>query len=171
MAESPEGRLTQARDDEQLPDVVERVTPRVASLLRDPKQTSAVVRIVAQEVIEHYQGPLPHPEHLRRFEEISPGAAARLIGMAEREQSHRHSMERSEINYPYYGLGAGLLIALVAVGGAIYLGYVGNIAVAAALVSVPVIGCIGWFVKSRVSLSKPESPPPPPQQHQRRKRR
>jgi uncharacterized membrane protein len=171
MAESPEGRLTQAQD-EQLPDVVERVTPRVARLLRDPTQTSAVVRIVAQEVIEHYQGPLPHPEHLRRFEEISPGAAAHLIGMAEREQSHRHSMERSEINYPYYGLGSGLLIAVVAVGGAIYLGSVGNIAVAVALVGVPVIGCIGWFVKSRVSLSKPQSPAPPsPTQPQRRKRR
>jgi len=74
-------------------------------------------------------------------------------------------MERFEIIYPYCGLSAGLVVALLAVGGAIYLGSIGAITVAGLLVGVPVVGCIGWFVNSRVSQvvkqPQPAVPKPP----------
>ena len=38
-----------------------------------------------------YSGPLPHPADLEKFERISPGAADRILGMAEREQALRAS--------------------------------------------------------------------------------
>ncbi len=36
-----------------------------------------------------HQGPLPHPEEFRRYDEALPGAADRILVMAEREQASR----------------------------------------------------------------------------------
>jgi len=49
--------------------------------------------------IQHksHSGPLPAPEDLHRYNEISPGAAERIFIMAESEQRHRHDMERMAI--------------------------------------------------------------------------
>lgn len=42
---------------------------------------------------QHYSGPLPHPEALERYNQIVPGAAERIIKMAEKEMDHRHKNE------------------------------------------------------------------------------
>ena len=41
-------------------------------------------------------GPLPPPEMLAQYEEILPGAAERILSMAERQAEHRQKMERDE---------------------------------------------------------------------------
>lgn len=43
---------------------------------------------------EEFNGPLPHPEIIRQYEEIQPGFAKQIIQMALEEQGHRHDMER-----------------------------------------------------------------------------
>ncbi len=43
-------------------------------------------------------GPLPPPEMLAQYEEILPGAAERILSMAERQAEHRQKMERDESN-------------------------------------------------------------------------
>lgn len=43
--------------------------------------------------VQQYSGPLPHPEALERYEQIVPGAAERIISMAEKEMEHRHKNE------------------------------------------------------------------------------
>ena len=40
-----------------------------------------------------YSGPLPLPQHLERYEDVCPGAADRIIAMAERQAKHRQNME------------------------------------------------------------------------------
>lgn len=49
--------------------------------------------------IQHksHSGPLPSPEDLQRYNDISPGAAERILIMAESEQRHRHDIERLAI--------------------------------------------------------------------------
>ena len=47
---------------------------------------------------EVYSGPIPHPEHLKQYEELVPGAADRLISMAENENAHRQKEEDKIIN-------------------------------------------------------------------------
>jgi uncharacterized membrane protein len=42
----------------------------------------------------YHSGPLPTPKDLHEYNLVEPGAADRIIGMAEREQGHRHEMER-----------------------------------------------------------------------------
>lgn len=40
-----------------------------------------------------FRGPLPPPALLEQFDRIEPGAADRIIQMAEQEQAHRHELE------------------------------------------------------------------------------
>ena len=40
--------------------------------------------IVARVTVAQFSGPLPHPGHLGEYENIMPGAADRIIGMARR---------------------------------------------------------------------------------------
>ncbi|MBA7572880.1 hypothetical protein ES708_14667 [subsurface metagenome] len=41
-------------------------------------------------------GPLPCSEEMEKYEKVQPGSADRIIGMAEKEQIHRHEMGKSE---------------------------------------------------------------------------
>lgn len=42
---------------------------------------------------EFFEGPLPHPETLAHYERICPGAADRILGMAEAQARHRQHLE------------------------------------------------------------------------------
>lgn len=43
---------------------------------------------------EMFQGPLPPPNILAGYEKVVPGAAERIIAMSEKEQQHRHQIDR-----------------------------------------------------------------------------
>ena len=72
------------------------------------------VKLVHQEA---YQGPLPHPDLLVKYEEIIPGSAERILSMAEKEQKHRHQLEneviKKEIAQKGRGLNFGFTLALL----------------------------------------------------------
>ncbi len=44
-----------------------------------------------------FQGPLPPPEILAGYDRVLPGAADRIVGMAEKNQTHRHALEAKVI--------------------------------------------------------------------------
>ena len=48
--------------------------------------------------MRHHSGPLPDPDTLQRYDQLSPGAAERIIAMAESEIAHRQSMERKQLD-------------------------------------------------------------------------
>jgi len=76
----------------------------------------------APSKIEHsvsWQGPLPPPQTLQKFDAIVPGSAERIIRMAEQEQAHRHRMEESVVRAHRRGQWMGFCVALVALSGAI----------------------------------------------------
>jgi uncharacterized membrane protein len=58
-------------------------------------------------------GPLPSPEQLRIYEQVLPGAADRIVKMAEAQISHRHSIERRASRAGSRDSLAGILSALV----------------------------------------------------------
>lgn len=53
-------------------------------------QTEAQTQLIAAKS-ETFEGPLPHPDILARYENILPGIADRIVRMAEAEQHARHS--------------------------------------------------------------------------------
>lgn len=129
-------------------------------------------------VAKHHSGPLPAPEDLARYEQLLPGAAERIIAMAELEQKHRVTMERDAMDSDHQhrneviaaqrenarsvfrsdmaGQVLGASIALGCVGGAIYSVYAGaNPWVPIAFVSIPVAGIIK-AVRAFVTPKKPQ---------------
>jgi uncharacterized membrane protein len=59
----------------------------------DPDKAARLVRVVQQ-----FSGPLPPPEVLRRYDEVQPGLASRIVSMAEKEQTFRHGIVEKQIN-------------------------------------------------------------------------
>ncbi len=57
--------------------------PSKASPRNPPKQVSLV------HPPQHYNGPIPSPEALEKYEQVQPGFADRLMRMAEKEQEER----------------------------------------------------------------------------------
>jgi uncharacterized membrane protein len=49
-----------------------------------------------------WQGPIPPPEILSRMNDVVPGAAERILRQAEKEQDHRHLMQRRSQTFPLY---------------------------------------------------------------------
>src|SRR5215813_4581932 len=51
-------------------------------------------------VVHHqttYQGPLPRPDNFKRYNRVLPGAADRILRMAEKQAAHRQQLESSAL--------------------------------------------------------------------------
>ncbi|MCK5416664.1 DUF2335 domain-containing protein [Candidatus Parcubacteria bacterium] len=55
-----------------------------------------------------FSGPLPHPDILRKFDEVCPGTAKIIIEMAKTQSEHRQALEKSVINSDIKKSGLGL---------------------------------------------------------------
>ncbi|HEY4520955.1 MAG TPA: DUF2335 domain-containing protein [Candidatus Paceibacterota bacterium] len=66
---------------------------------------------------QEFSGPLPPPEVLRQFDQVVPGAAERIIKMAEQQFAHRTELEKkvidSDIRQSTQGQVLGFTIAIV----------------------------------------------------------
>lgn len=73
---------------------------------------------------EKFQGPLPHPDTLARYDEIVPGSAEWIVKRFLEQGEHRMQLEKmvieNDIKQSRWGLAAGFILALVVVLGAIY---------------------------------------------------
>lgn len=77
------------------PLTVQQVGSAPVQNVRDNRPPS---RPTTRVTAEYYSGVLPHPDHLERFDQIVPGAAARILAQAESQTAHRHAMERKFLN-------------------------------------------------------------------------
>lgn len=66
-------------------------------VVNDPKTHKGRQLIAAKKTQISFSGPLPHPDILRGYEDILPGAAERILQMAEKQQNHRLGMEEKII--------------------------------------------------------------------------
>jgi uncharacterized membrane protein len=151
-AERPLESADPPRDIESLEPAVEIIRP----LLRDPELAPQAVARMATAV-RMFSGPLPPPDVFKGYDDVVPGSAHEILEMARREQCHRHRMQFLEMLYPYLGWFAGFVCFLACVIGAVYLAMNNRLIVAGALLGVPCLGVISWFIHSR--LSSTESPP------------
>ena len=84
---------------------------------RRPKQTrppknSAKKNPDLVQVTEAFSGPLPPPDVLERYNSIAPGAADRIITMAEEETTHRRKLEQDIVHNGYEEAKRGQIFAL-----------------------------------------------------------
>jgi uncharacterized membrane protein len=101
-------------------------------------------------VMGRWSGPLPPPAALEQFERASPGAADRILKMAEREEEHRQSLERtmttSEVKARDRGQFLGFAIAAITLLGGIWLVYEGKDWPGLVAILTPLVGLVGLFV-------------------------
>lgn len=75
-------------DEDEEPAELERISGQ--------QQHKANAQIIHRR--QSFSGPLPPPHILADYEQITTGAADRIISMAEREQTHRHTIESTAIS-------------------------------------------------------------------------
>jgi uncharacterized membrane protein len=66
----------------------------LAKVEPDKAKRDKIISIFAQSF---HSGPLPAPETLKKYDEIVPGLAERIVKMAESQGAHRIELEKSVI--------------------------------------------------------------------------
>lgn len=120
----------------------------------------AAETIVSRFSADFYAGPVPHPEILAGIERVSPGAANRIIRMAEIEQGHRHAIAERRLAITERGQRFGLTIGLAGLAVALVLGLWGAPWVAGIIGTIDLVGLVGIFVAGRLLRQSRESKHP-----------
>ncbi len=98
----------------------------------------------------HFSGPLPRPEDLKKYDDILPGAAERIISMAENESRHRHESERradkAAIGIAVAAIIAAFIAMLLLTGAVFYALYKGYQAVAGTIAVGAIAAVVGAFL-------------------------
>lgn len=139
------------------------------------------INVASETQTQVYQGPIPPPEVLHKFDQLVPGTAERLIKLAEDESNHRRQMEKQamdaniaaqqgQLRIGEYqskavfrsdtiGQVAGLLVSITCVAGAIYLGANSHEITAGVLAAIPTAAVIrAFFVPKLSDQSQPQKP-------------
>lgn len=94
--------------------------------------------------------PLPHPSELEGYERILPGAAERILAMAESQSTHRQGLEKkalsTESRNSLLGIIAALVIGVVALSIAGFCIYTGHDTAGATLGGTTLGSLVGTFV-------------------------
>lgn len=142
-----EERLTEALRPLIAPDQVQTVLSSVSIAIRDVVQQSSL-----------YRGPLPPPEFFSKYDSVVPGAADRILAMAEKEQGHRHSWEMRHLLWDgitsVLGLVFGWLLSLALTAGAVYCAVIGQAFVAAVLTGFAAFGAVASLIRGRQLFGK-----------------
>lgn len=99
-------------------------------------------------------GPLPPPEILAQYNQVSPGAADRIIAMAEDNNRHFQTMDKMTVSSTYQerrtGQWCGLIIGLAVMGVCAFGFYLGHATEAAWLGGTTIVGLVSVFVVGRI---------------------
>lgn len=97
-----------------------------ANTLIEPEEaddSEQIAEVLARVIEQKFSGPIPPPNIIAGYEKVIPGAADRIIRMAEQQSSHRQEMELMQIKAEIrdnllgvifaFGLGIGCLAACI----------------------------------------------------------
>lgn len=110
-------------------------------------------RIVGVVQSEQYSGPIPHPRHLREYNEIIPGGAERILAMTEKQQEHNMAVQNKIVDCEIRDRHVGMACGFIAFAGLIVLAYYAGMAdktvLAGLLLGTAAIGGVVAFIKGR----------------------
>lgn len=121
---------------------------------------------------QSYSGPLPHPDLLQRYENVSAGLATRIVQMAELEGLHRRALDkqrldadveymRSQVREVRRGQFLAFGVAMAFIGGSVYVTVHGFQWAGASMSLVGVGSIVSAFIWGRTPKAErePEEPP------------
>jgi len=98
----------------------------------------------------YHSGPIPHPIILRQYEELLPGAADRIIKMAEKQAEHRQELEKKNLDYSHgqitKGQYLGFFIGLISIIAGAYCSIQGATIPGSFIGTAGVVGLVTVFV-------------------------
>lgn len=150
---TPPSRGTDHVDDQ--PEEIEKQIERVLQGKVQRRDLTAVAAQITEIVVsEHFSGPMPHPRHLRQYEDVLPGAAERILTMAEKSLEHNTSMSArmlaAEIDDSRRGMRFGaLLFALLIICAFASMFVTESEIVPGLFLGAAAIGAITAFIKGR----------------------
>ena len=75
------------------------IDKQIGDLVPQKTRREVISRISTKLYAEYFSGPIAHPRHLREYNDISPGAADRIITMAEKNADHRRAMAEKNADH------------------------------------------------------------------------
>ena len=143
----------QASDD--FHDIREELEARLKHVVQNSKvdeATSMVLEVIQEEF---FSGPIPHPRHLKAYEDICPGAADRILRMTEKTVDANNAIPAQIISaqskYRMRGLTLGFLALIVIITGAAVCAVFDQTEIAAAFLAIGVAGVVSSFINGRQS--------------------
>lgn len=141
----------QAATEVRIEDAIERV---LEGKIARRDLTEVTRRITKIAVSEQFSGPMPHPKHLREYDDILPGAAERILSMAERNLEHNIGMDEKVVGAEIADRNLGMwlgggLFALLIVGAFATLFVTSNPIVPGLFLGTAAIGGVVAFIRGR----------------------
>lgn len=127
---------------------------QIGDLVPQKARDEVVRRVTTAVYSEFFSGPIAHPRHLREYEDICPGAADRIVSMAEENMQHRKAVENkiidAEIADRKLGmvLGAGCL-ALLLILAVVSAWLTGSEVIPGLFLGSAVLGAVTMFINGR----------------------
>lgn len=137
-------------DENGLKDALDK---RIGPLVPQSQRAEIVTRIHTLLVSEKFSGPMPHPRHLREYEDILPGSAERILRMAEESLAANQKMDemivRGGIADATRGMNYGLLAFLASLAGALICAAIGQPILGGGFLASSIMGAVAVFIKGR----------------------
>lgn len=136
-------------------EIVESITkqnPRLFNGIAKNKKEEIVraFSIGFMHIQKSHSGPLPDPDTLEQYSKIIDNGAERIMVMAEKEQSFRHSYNEkiatTHLNQIGRGQWFGFILSLLGIGGGIYLAFLGKDTAGVAVIITSIVALVGAFV-------------------------
>lgn len=128
------------------PEVLKDISPEKKKQILE--SVSIIRRVMIQE--HSHSGPLPDAETLKKYDSVIPEGADRIMKMAEKQQEHRMSIEKSVISsqskQSFLGQLFGLIIGLIGIGCGTFLAYTGQATVGGIIAGGTVVSLVSVFV-------------------------
>jgi len=113
--------------------------------------------------VEQFSGPLPPPAILKGYEDILPGAADRIVRMAEKQSEHRQVLEKKVISVETFKSKVGLFLAFIICLYFMWIGYqliIHDKKITGFILALtPLGGIIGMFIVQKNKDTKKEKEP------------
>lgn len=155
MSKKPTEKPAERNSVAKRPDLPEKlreeVERQIGPLVNQGQREQIVLRMTTLLASEQFSGPIAHPRHFREYEEILPGSAERILVMAEKAQSHNHTMDqkvvRASIRENHWGMALGFATLVLLICLAMYAGMQGHLGLAALLLGSGVLGGAATLIR------------------------
>jgi uncharacterized membrane protein len=139
------------------PSIIEKKQPKQPVKAPDaPKRSQASRGIVHQSA--SFEGPMPPPAILEGYERLVPGAAERILAMAESDTKHQHAIEFAALRAMESEVKRGqifaFVIGLAALLASMFALYMGSPTVAGIIGGTTVVGLVSAFIIGRFVKSE-----------------